>query len=101
MGVLGTSLDAIKLVMSSILSTEPWMRDPKVVGMPWKSDIEQSILARVNPDGSAKQVLQLKFGIFWSDGSVAPQPPVSRGMCLLHDLLKQKGHTVSISGVDL
>ena len=77
------------------------MREPKVVSTSWKRDVEQSTLVRVKPDGSAKQGLQLKFGIFWSDGVVAPHPPVSRGLCLLHDLLKKKGHTVSISGVDL
>ena len=96
-GVMGTSLDAIKLVMSSIISTKPWMRDPKVVSMPWNIGVEQTTLARAKPDGSARQGLHLKLGIFWSDGVVVPHPPVARGLRILNDLLKEKGHTVSIS----
>ena len=94
---MGTSLDAVKLVMSSILSSKPWMRDPRVVGIPWNIGVEQTTLARARPDGSARQGLHLKLGIFCSDGVVAPHPPVARGLRILNDLLKDRGHTVSIS----
>ena len=93
-GVMGTTIDAVKLVMSSILSTEPWFRDPVVVRMPWNSGIESSTLARAEPGGSANENLPLKFGFFWADGIVGPQPPIRRGLLLLHDLLKGKGHKV-------
>ena len=91
---MGTTIDAVKLVMSSILSTEPWLRDPVVVRMPWNSKMEESALARAEPLGSASQNLPLKFGFFWTDGIVGPQPPIRRGLRLLHDLLKSKGHKV-------
>ncbi len=91
---MGTTIDAVKLVMSSILSTQPWLRDPVVIRMPWNFEMEKSTLARAKPDGSANQDLSLKFGVFWTDGVVGPQPPIRRGLRLLHDLLKSKGHKV-------
>ncbi|KAK3169593.1 hypothetical protein OEA41_008977 [Lepraria neglecta] len=33
-GVMGTTMDEVKLVMTSILSTQPWIRDPAVISMP-------------------------------------------------------------------
>lgn len=71
------------------------MRDPGVISMPWKSDVEEATLARANPDGSAKPNRQFKFGMFWNDGEVTPQPPIARGLRTLHNLLKANGHTVS------
>ena len=92
---MGTTLNAIKLIMTSILSTKPWLRDPGVISIPWNSEMEGATLARANPDGSANGNLPLKLGIFWSDGVVAPQPPVARGLRILYDMLKANGHLVS------
>ena len=80
--------------MCSILSTQPWLRDPVVVKMPWDFEMEYSTLGRGKADGSANQDLPLKFGVFWTDGVVGPHPPIRRGLRLLHDLLKSKGHKV-------
>ena len=63
--------------------------------MPWNSEMERDTLARANQDGSANENLALKLGVFWSDGIVAPQPPVARGLHILHDILKANGHSVS------
>ena len=93
-GVMGTSVDALKLVMTSVLSTEPWVQDPNVVKMPWDDIIEASTLARANLDGSAGSGRPLKIGIYWSDNVVRPQPPVSRGVKLVHNVLKHMGHKV-------
>lgn len=92
---MGTTIDAIKLVMTSILSTEPWLRDPGVIRMPWDGAMEETTLARANLDGSANDNLPFKFGFFWSDGVVAPQPPVGRGLRILYDMLKSHGHRVN------
>ena len=94
-GVMGTTIDAVKLVMSSILSTQPWLRDPAVIRMPWNVEMENSTVARAKPDGSAHQDIPLKFGVFWTDGVVGPQPPIRRGLRLIQDLLKSKGHKVN------
>ena len=94
-GVMGTTVDSIKLVMTSILSTRPWTRDPEVVSMPWDEAIANSTLARANADGSANGNPPIKFGIFWSDGVAAPQPPIARGLRILYALLRRHGHKVN------
>jgi hypothetical protein len=33
---LSNSIDALELVISSVLSTQPWLRDPEVVAIPWR-----------------------------------------------------------------
>ena len=91
---MGTTIDVIKLVMTSSISSEPWIRDPAVIRMPWDSEMEKSTLARANPDGSANEELRLKFGVFWTDGVVGPQPPIRRGLRIVHSVLKSVGHKV-------
>lgn len=83
--------------MTSILSTQPWIRDPAVISMPWNSDMEKSTLARALPDGSANKKLPLKLGVFWTDGVVGPQPPIKRGLRIVHDVLKSVGHKVKLT----
>ncbi|KAL8954674.1 MAG: hypothetical protein Q9183_006987 [Haloplaca sp. 2 TL-2023] len=61
--------------------------------MPWNSGIEASTLSRANADGSATDV-PLKIGIYWTDGVVTPQPPVQRGLRIVHDLVRDLGHKV-------
>ncbi|EZF92605.1 hypothetical protein H113_06551 [Trichophyton rubrum MR1459] len=81
--------------MKSILSTQPWLRDPVVFSVPWRDDIVAEILARVTPDGSAKSDQKsLKFGILYTDNIVTPHPPVTRGLHVLEDALKKAGHKV-------
>ena len=93
----GTTINAMKFVMSSILSTEPWLRGPIVVRMPWNLEMENSTLVRAEPDGSANQNLPLKFGVFWTDGVVRPHPPIERRLRLLHGLLESNGHKVKVA----
>ncbi|KAI4268032.1 MAG: hypothetical protein L6R38_007989, partial [Xanthoria sp. 2 TBL-2021] len=92
-GVMGTTVDAIRLVMTSVLSTSPWLRDPNVVKMPWNSEAETSTLARANADGSASDV-PLKIGIYWTDGVVTPQPPVTRGLRIIRGLIQDLKHKI-------
>lgn len=93
---MGTTIDVIKLVMTSILSTKPWIRDSAVISMPWNDAMEKTTLARANSDGSANDNFPLKFGFFWSDGFVAPQPPIKRGLRIILDTLESRGHKVNI-----
>ena len=58
-------------------------------------NVETSTLARANPDGSANTEKPLKIGIYWTDSVVTPQPPVSRGLRIVHDALKKLGHKVN------
>ena len=97
-GVMSTTIDAVKLVMSSTLSTEPWLRGLIVVRMLWNLEMENSTLVRAELDGSANQNLPLKFGVYWTDGVVGPHPPIKRGLRLPHDLLNSKGHKLGSLG---
>lgn len=94
-GFLSTSIDGIRLIFESVLSTQPWLRDPAVVPIPFRQDAVDSYLSRANVDGNAKNGGNpLKFGILWTDGVVGPQPPVVRGLHMVADAVKKAGHKV-------
>lgn len=95
-GILGTSLDALKLVMTSLLSTKPWLRDPWLVNMPWRQDIVDSTLARASSDGSANKQVPLKLGVFWADNAVGPHLPIIRGLLTESESLQKAGHKVRL-----
>ncbi|KAI9781915.1 MAG: hypothetical protein M1816_002138 [Peltula sp. TS41687] len=93
-GFLGTSLDALHLLMSTVLSTQPWLRDPYVVNIPWRQHITDATLLRAASDGSSTGVKPLKLGIYWTDGVVTPHPPIARGLHMVVDAVKKAGHKV-------
>jgi amidase len=80
--------------MTSILSIEPWTQDPRVVNIPWRSTLEKSTLARAEQRGKANDKQPLKLGIFWTDGVVKPQPPITRGLHIVAQEVKNAGHKV-------
>jgi amidase len=86
--------------MSSVLSTQPWLRDPEVVTIPWRQDLVDSTLSRASPDGSSNQNLPLKLGIYWTDGVVGPQPPIIRGLHAVVNTLRKAGHKVKPNPID-
>lgn len=95
-GFLGTSLDALELLLKSVLSTEPWQRDPSVVPIPFRQEVLDSCSSRVDEQGYVKPAAKpLKIGVLWTDGVVGPHPPVLRGLRMVHDALKSSGHKVS------
>ncbi|OAQ96063.1 hypothetical protein LLEC1_03506 [Akanthomyces lecanii] len=93
-GVMATSVDSLKLVLSALISTKPWVRDPNVVPMPWRSDIEKSTLERADSMGKATGKPALKLGILYNDGFMTPHPPIARGLGMLRDAVKKAGHTI-------
>lgn len=63
-GVMGTSLDAIHLVLRSVLLAQPWIRDPNVVPVPWRDDyVEETLSRAAAADGKANDNKPLKLGI--------------------------------------
>ena len=80
--------------MKSILSTEPWLRDPKVAKMPWNDAQVASSFARAKADGSARMIHPLKIAFHWHDGIVKPHPPICRGLRMMRDALVASGHKV-------
>ena len=99
-GFMSPNLDAIHLIMTSILSLRPWLRDPNVVPMLWRGDIVDATLARVAANGTCNGDRRLKFGMFRTDGMVTPHPPIQRGLRLVEEAIKKAGHIVSLQGYD-
>jgi amidase len=95
-GFLSSSIDSLELVMKSILSTQPWLRDPEVVTIPWRQSLVDSTLSRASPDGSSNKNIPLKLGIYWTNNAVGPQPPIDRGLHLVVETLRKAGHKVSL-----
>jgi len=93
-GVMATSIGSLKLVASALLSTKPWIRDPNVVPMPWRLEIEQQTLARATSEGRSNEKAPLKLGILFDDGYMTPHPPITRGLQIVRDALAEAGHKV-------
>lgn len=89
-GPLATSVGALRLVIKSLLTQEPWLYDPLVNEIPWRSEQEQAILDIVKGNGGSR----LAFGIMRSDGIVRPQPPVRRAMEMVVKTIEKLGHEV-------
>ena len=89
-GVMVASIEAIALVLNSLLSTKPWLRDPNVVPILWRPDIVQQTLDRGNIGKAISKPLKLE--IFWTDGMVTPQPPIGRGLRIVANAVRKAGH---------
>ncbi|KAH0559168.1 hypothetical protein GP486_004292 [Trichoglossum hirsutum] len=94
-GFLSTSIDGLKLIMTSVLSTQPWLRDPEVIGIPWRQEMADAVLERASSDGAANNRLPLKLGVYWTDGVVGLHPPISRGLRMVRDAVEKAGHKYS------
>lgn len=94
-GFLSTSIDGIGLVLKSVLSTKPWLRDPAVVPIPFRQEIVDEYLGRAHDDGTAKQGrTPFKLGVLWTDGVVGPHPPITRSLRMVIDAIRNAGHKV-------
>lgn len=93
-GVMATSIESTKLLMSALLSTKPWLRDPDVVPLPWRSDIAKQTMRRATSEGKATDQTPLRLGILFEDGFMTPHPPITRGLRIVHKALAEAGHKV-------
>lgn len=78
-GPMSTNLESMEIYCKTVIGSEPWNHDPKVVELPWRS-VQL-------PD-------KLNIAILVDDGNVCPTPPIRRGMKMVVDLLKADGHDV-------
>ena len=85
-GMLGPSVTALQNMFKALLSARPWLHDPELLPIPYRSDAEVCCLERGG----------LTFGIFASDGIVTPHPPIRRAMRVVRSALEEAGHQVSI-----
>lgn len=89
-GPIATSVGALRLMMKSILSQEPWLHDPLVAEIPWRDAQEQAVLDLVKSSGDS----QLSFGVMYLDGEIHPQPPVHRAIEIVVKTIEKLGHKV-------
>jgi len=80
-GFMSTTLSGLELIMKSLLSTKPWLRDPDVVPIPWR-------------DKLAGCHRELCFAVLHDDGCVTPHPPVARAINVVVEAVKKAGHKV-------
>ncbi|CAF2100723.1 unnamed protein product [Rotaria magnacalcarata] len=79
-GVLGPLVRAredIHLFMKTILDTEPWLRDPSLVPIPWRS--------------IALHATDFTVAVMWDDNVVHPHPPIIRALHETVEYLKNFG----------
>ncbi|KAH0341392.1 amidase, partial [Aureobasidium melanogenum] len=86
-GPLSSSSGGVKLAVQSILQTEPWLHDPRVHPIPWRS--EQEEVAK-----KLAQEKKLTFAVFKHDGLCAPHPPIKRALEETAQKLQALGHKV-------
>lgn len=75
-GPMCTSTRDMDLFMSTIASTSPFLKDPRLIPIPWTG---------LSAD---RTKVPLKIGFMMNDGVVEPQPPVTRSLQWVRDQLK-------------
>jgi amidase len=78
-GPLANTIGGLELYARTVVGTEPWLHDPKMIPLPWREVTLPSTLA---------------FGIVYDDGVVRPAPPIRRALEETADKLKKAGHEV-------
>jgi amidase len=77
LGPMSRSLEGIDLFMNTVLSAEPWLEEPALVPLPWRT-------VMIDPSPAKP----LKIGIALHDGIVLPHPPIIRAIKALSDKLR-------------
>lgn len=82
LGPMSTSLEALSIFMKTIIDSEPWLTEPALVPMPWRTyDIP-----RDRP---------LRIGVLWHDGVVRPHPPITRALSSVAGQMRKRGIEVA------
>ena len=83
-GIIGPSVETLRLVFESILSAKPWLRDPYVLPLSWN----------VKEENRITQTTKLNLGYMEHDYIVAPHPPIRRALRMVKAALEDQGHKV-------
>ncbi len=89
-GIMSHSVRTLKLVFESLLSTEPWLRDPHTLPIPWRASKEYNAELESNSKPA--------FGFMLNDGVVSPHPPVSRALDIVRKALEKSRYQVCVIG---
>jgi amidase len=79
-GPFAHDLDTIGRFCDIVLSYEPWLRDPAIIPLPWKNDVQAP--------------KKMKLGLLLDDGVVHFAPPVLRCLRETAEALSRVGHEV-------
>ncbi|KAH7305859.1 amidase signature domain-containing protein [Stachybotrys elegans] len=79
-GPLARTLSDIIMYSSAVVNSQPWLRDPKCVPIPWRA---------------VELPAKLNIGVMWNDGIVVPTAPVSRALRETVAKLRAAGHNVT------
>ena len=78
-GPMSESLHSLGLFAKAVVDSEPWMRDPRCIPVPWR---------QIEPKS------RLKLAVCWHDGVVRPTPPVARALEEVAARLRSAGHEI-------
>lgn len=79
-GLMGHSVETLRLVFKSLLSIEPWLYDADVLPIPYREDKELA-----DDEKPA-------FGFLADDGIVTPHPPIARALSTIKSALEYAGY---------
>ncbi|KAJ4991722.1 acetamidase [Stagonosporopsis vannaccii] len=77
LGPLSTSLQGLKIFTKTIVDAEPWIEEPALIPMPWRSY-------------SIPIDRPLRIGVLSHDGIVRPHPPITRALNLVVEKMKAR-----------
>ena len=86
-GILDPSIAALWNMFKALLSSEPWLRDPEVLPLPYRAEAEY--VHQLTP--------KFTFGVLESDGMIKPHPPIIRAVREVTRALDAEGHEVFLS----
>ncbi|KAF2758699.1 amidase, partial [Pseudovirgaria hyperparasitica] len=78
-GPMSRSLSDLALFARTVVSASPWLSDPKMLPIPWRS---------------VTLPTTLKIGVLWHDGIITPTPPVQRALKTTVEKLRKAGHQI-------
>ncbi|KAL9091934.1 MAG: hypothetical protein Q9165_004686 [Trypethelium subeluteriae] len=79
-GPLASSLGSVELLMEALSEGRAWDMHPRLLPVPWRKEM------------ATMPQRKIKVGIVRDDGVVKPQPPVSRAVRVIEDVLGKGGH---------
>lgn len=76
---MAKTLEDITFYSKAVIDAQPWLVDPKVLPIPWRS---------------VERKTKLRVAVLWNDGIVEPTPPVTRALKETVEKLKAAGHEI-------
>lgn len=79
--LMGHSVETLRQVFQSLLSTEPWLYDADVLPIPYREEKELADVGELPA-----------FGFLADDGIVTPHPPIARALSTIKSAIEYAGY---------